>query len=125
MGSHDKLALDQRSIMKLIISAQTANLESPVDNRFGRCSWFIKYDTDTNQWEAFQNPGVNQSGGAGVAAAQFVIDQKAEVVISGDFGPNAANAFRAARIEMRVFGSEVNTVQQAIERYTKNELSLF
>ena len=108
--------------MKLIITAQDASLEAQVDRRFGRCMWFILFDTETNLWEAFQNPGVNQSGGAGVAAAQFVVDQKADVVISGDFGPNASRAFQAANVEMRRFTDSTTTVQEAVDHFVQGKL---
>lgn len=107
--------------MKLVITAQESSLESQVDQRFGRCQWLILFDTKTNQWEAFENPGVRQSGGAGVAAAQFVADQKADVVMSGDFGPNAARAFSAANIEMQRFTDEIVTVQDAVDQFTKDK----
>lgn len=108
--------------MKLIISAQNSSLESQVDRRFGRCTWLILFDTETNQWEAFQNPGASQSGGAGVAAAQFVVDQKADIVVSGDFGPNASRAFQAANIEMRRFNESTITVQDAVDHFRQNKL---
>ena len=108
--------------MKLIISAQNSSLESQVDRRFGRCTWLILFDTETNQWEAFQNPGSSQSGGAGVAAAQFVVDQKADVVVSGDFGPNASRAFQAANVEMRRFIESTTTVQEAVDQFKQDML---
>ena len=47
--------------MILFLSAQQPRLDSLVDQRFGRCMWLIQYDTDTQQWEAFENPGAKQS----------------------------------------------------------------
>jgi predicted Fe-Mo cluster-binding NifX family protein len=111
--------------MIAILSAQDQYLESFIDDRFGRCPWFIKIDTVTNQWKAFPNPGVDHPSGAGVAAAQFVIDQKAEVVISGDFGPHAAKAFQIAMIEMRLFTENIVTVQDAVEQFQSNKLPKF
>jgi len=108
--------------VKLIISAQNPSLEAQVDRRFGRCMWLVLFDTETNQWEAFQNPGASQSGGAGVAAAQFIVDQKAEVVVSGDFGPNASRAFQAAKIEMRRFTDSTTTVQEAVDHFIQDKL---
>jgi predicted Fe-Mo cluster-binding NifX family protein len=108
--------------VKLIISAQNPSLESQVDRRFGRSPWLVLYDTETNQWEAFQNPGVTQSGGAGVAAAQFVVDQNAEVVISGDFGPNASRAFQTANVDMRRFTESTATVQDAVDHFKQGKL---
>jgi predicted Fe-Mo cluster-binding NifX family protein len=110
--------------MLILISAQQPQLDSSCDNRFGRCPWLIKVDTDTNQWEAFPNPGASQSGGAGVAAAQFVIDQKADAVVSGDFGPHAAGAIRVANIEMRLFTKDISTVQEAIDAFKQEKLPL-
>ena len=107
--------------MKLVISAQDGKIESQVDQRFGRCPWLIVFDTETKQWEACENPGVSQSGGAGVAAAQFVADQKADVVMSGDFGPNAAMAFSASNIKMWQFTDEITTVQDAINQFIKEK----
>lgn len=111
--------------MKLILSAQEPSIDGPVDRRFGRARWLISVETESNQWEAFENPGAAQSGGAGVAAAQFVIDQKAEAVVSGDFGPHAAGAFRTAVIEMRLYSEGVVTVQDAVDLLVKNELKVF
>jgi len=111
--------------MILLISAQEPQLTGPVDHRFGRSLWLIKTDTGTNQWEAFSNPGASQSGGAGVAAAQFVIDQKADVVISGDFGPHAANAFQQAGISMHLLTDQISTVKQAIDNFKEGKLPVF
>jgi len=111
--------------MKLMISAQNPSIESHIDSRFGRSPWLILFDTETNQWEAFQNPGASQSGGAGVAAAQFVVDQKVNVIMSGDFGPHAARAFQAANVEMRLFIENTATVQEAVDQFKNNKLPKF
>jgi predicted Fe-Mo cluster-binding NifX family protein len=110
--------------MILLISAKQQQLESPVEERFGRSEWFIKFDTETKHWEACPNPGASRSGGAGVAAAQFVIDQKASAVISGAFGPNAEEALRAANIEMYLFSSSDASVQQTLDSFQQDKLSL-
>lgn len=111
--------------MNIFISAKQPQLDALIDDKFGRSAFLIKRYTETNQWEAFPNPGANQSGGAGIAAAQFVIDQKANIVISGGFGPNAANAFRAAGIDMYLFSGEISTVQQAIDHFMQGKLPAF
>lgn len=111
--------------MIIIVSAQNSSLGSSIDNRFGRSPWLIRMDTETKQWKAFQNPGARLSGGAGVAAAQFAVDQKADVVISGDFGPHAAKAFQAAKIELRLFAADTATVQEAVDHFASNKLPKF
>jgi predicted Fe-Mo cluster-binding NifX family protein len=108
--------------MILLISVQLADLNSPVDDRFGRAAWFLRVDSDTLDWQALQNPGENNRGGAGVAAAQFAVDQKADVVISGDFGPNAAAALQAAGIQMLHFPSGGLTGQAVVQLYHQGAL---
>ncbi len=110
--------------MIIIISAQNPQLDSFIERRFGRAPWFIKVDTETSNWQALANPGASQSGGAGVTAAQFAIDQKVDAVISGDFGPNAANVFRAAKIGMHLFTSESETVKQTVIDFQQGKLPL-
>ncbi len=111
--------------MILMISSKQEDWNGPIDGRFGRSQWLIKYDTDTKKWEAFKNPGASESGGAGIAAAQFVIDKGATTIISGSFGPNASNTFRAANINMFVFSPEVTSVKHAVELFEKGSLRSF
>jgi len=110
--------------MIVIISSQEAKIEGPINERFGRSPYLIKVDTQDMKWEAFPNPGVSQSGGAGIAAAQFVIDQKAEAVISGDFGPNASRTLGAGGVHMHVFTGEISSVLQAVDLFKEGKLPI-
>ena len=101
--------------MIVLISATGSDLEGPAEPRFGRSPWYIKYDTDSDKWEAFENPSRVLSGGAGIAAAQFVVDQKVEMVVSGNFGPNASDVLSAAKIEMVRFPPETRTVSDVVK----------
>ena len=111
--------------MIVMISSQKPDLESPINERFGRSPYLIKVETQTISWESFSNPGISQSGGAGVAAAQFVIDQKAEAVISGDFGPNASRALSTAGVHMYLFDRDITTVLQAVENFKEGKLPMY
>ncbi|MBU4225699.1 MAG: NifB/NifX family molybdenum-iron cluster-binding protein [Chloroflexi bacterium] len=107
--------------MKIVITVTSPKIDSEVDSRFGRGAYFLVVDPDTLEWQAHPNPGVSASGGAGTLAAQFVADQKAEAVISGDFGPNAYGALQAAGIAMYLFGLS-RTGREAIERFKAGQL---
>ena len=85
--------------MKIAISASGNTIESPFNPRFGRCDYFLFYDTDAEAWEAFPNPAAGARGGAGPHAAQFIINQGVEVVISGRYGPNAFTALDTAGVK--------------------------
>jgi predicted Fe-Mo cluster-binding NifX family protein len=64
---------------------------------------------------------VNAAGGAGSQAAQFVAQQGADAVISGDFGPNAYIALAAAEIKMYLHGPS-RTAREAIANFNAGML---
>lgn len=107
--------------MKIIITTVSPSIESDIDPRFGRGAYLLVVDPDTLEWQAHPNPGVAASGGAGIQAAQFVTDQKAGAVISGDFGPNAFEALNSAGVPMYVYGN-CRTAREAIARFKAGQL---
>lgn len=107
--------------MRVILTATSPSIDSSVDGRFGRGSYFIVVDTDTMEWQAHSNAGIGAPGGAGTLAAQFVADQGARAVISGDFGPNAYHALQTAGIGMYLLGTSTS-VKDAIQRFKSGQL---
>jgi len=101
--------------MKVMISAQGENLKAPTSPIFGRCPIYLLVDTETMLFEAMPNPAMNQGGGAGIQAAQFVVNQGAQAVLSGNLGPNAFDVLEAAGIP--VYLVPEGTVGQAVEAF--------
>lgn len=108
--------------MKIILTTQSADLDSNIDPRFGRCAYFIVYDTDTTEWQAHPNPAMRASGGAGIHATQFISDQGASAVVSGKFGPNAVYALNNAGVKMYTYG-QINIAHAAIQGYLEGKLA--
>lgn len=86
--------------MRIAISTKGDSISSPFDPRFGRAAHFVLVDDASGSWESRANPASSAGGGAGVQAAQFIANQGAGAVISGDFGPNAFEALSAAGVQM-------------------------
>ena len=105
---------------KICITAQGPTLEAPVDDRFGRCANFIFVDPDTMSFETAPNPGAMVGGGAGIQAAQFIVDHKAEIVLTGHVGPKAFEALNAGGIE--VFTGISGTVKEALSQFQNKQL---
>jgi len=103
--------------MIIIISSEGNTFESKPSHRFGRAPYFIKYDLEQNDWEALENPAISESGGAGVAASQFIINNQATVVISGRFGPNAYKVLDSAGLQMFTFDSDCVSILKVIELF--------
>ena len=99
--------------MKVAVAAQGANLDAQTSDVFGRAPTFIFVDTETGVFEAISNSAMAQGGGAGTAAAQFVLRHGAQAVLSGSFGPNAIEVFEAAGVP--AYLTPVVTVREAID----------
>ena len=106
--------------MKIAISATGRDLESFMDQRFGRATNILFVETRTLEYLAIRNEGALDSGGAGVSAAQIVIDNDAQALITGNIGPNAMNVLNAANIE--IFKGCDATVNKNVEHFKKGEL---
>jgi predicted Fe-Mo cluster-binding NifX family protein len=101
--------------VKVVVSSTGQDLNSQIDPRFGRCQYFVFVDTDSMKFEAVANPNISAAGGAGIQSAQMVADQGAEVVLTGNCGPNAFQTLSAAGVQVVVGVS--GTVRDAVEAF--------
>jgi predicted Fe-Mo cluster-binding NifX family protein len=107
--------------MKICVTATAGDLNAQVDPRFGRCQYFVFVDSDTMTFEAMPNDAIAAPGGAGIQAAQTVVNKGVDVLISGNIGPNAFQVLSTAGVKV---ATGVNgTVQEAIEMYKNGGLS--
>ena len=107
--------------MKIAITSTGTSLDSNVDPRFGRCAYFIIYDTDSDTFEFIENTGRQAMGGAGIQAGQLMASKNVGAVITGNFGPNAFRVLEAAKIKM--YSGVSGTVREAIEKYKNGQLT--
>ncbi len=84
--------------MLVAIPTNGNDLSGMVDERFGRCARFLLVDSETMEFQVIANPAAMQSGGAGVTAAQIVIDQGARAVLAGEVGPKAYDVLERAGV---------------------------
>lgn len=107
--------------MRIAVTAAGPDLSSTIDQRFGRARYLMIVDTPGRVASAVDNrAGMNAAQGAGIQAAQTVIDNKANVLITGHCGPKAFRALRAAGIE--VYLTPEGTVDGVLARFEAGEL---
>ena len=106
--------------MKIAISASGKNLEARLDQRFGRCRYYIIIDSDDMSFEVLDNENGAHGGGAGVQSAQFVVSKGIQAVITGNCGPKAMQVFSAAGVH--VFTGQTGTVRDVMKKYKNYEL---
>ena len=108
--------------MKIAVTSQGKDLDSPVDPRFGRAAYILIVDTRNNEVEVLDNSeNVNAFKGAGIQAAVMVSDGGAEVLLTGYCGPNAFKTLNAAGV--KVANDVTGTVREALTAYRKGKLT--
>jgi predicted Fe-Mo cluster-binding NifX family protein len=76
--------------MKIAVTSSGPEPDSEMDERLGRCPYFMIMDTATGKMEAVVNTAAESSSGAGTKAMQLLIDKGVEIIISGRIGPHAS-----------------------------------
>jgi predicted Fe-Mo cluster-binding NifX family protein len=106
--------------MKIAVSAMNNSIDAPINPRFGRCQYFMIVDTDTMEVKAVSNDALGAMSGAGIQAAQIIVSNSVQLVLTGNVGPNAFNVLSAAGV--RILTGIRGTVSQVIEQYKRGEL---
>jgi predicted Fe-Mo cluster-binding NifX family protein len=101
--------------MKVAITSTGNSVESKIDPRFGRCAYFVIYNTDTNDVDFIPNPNKNASNGAGPASVQLVADNGAQKIVSGEFGMKIKSILDSLSIQMIVMKDHQKSVQNIID----------
>lgn len=101
--------------MIIAISATGPDPDGIMESRFGRAAGFVMFDTESGKYSYADNSENSQlPHAAGIQTAQVLADLGASAIISGSFGPKAAQALGAGGIRMVAF--EGGTVRQAVEK---------
>ncbi len=101
--------------MKIAITSQGNTPDSLLDRRFGRCSTFVIFDTESGSTEYIPNHNKDADDGAGPAAVQLIAGRGVSKVVSGDFGIKIKPLLDSLKIQMIVIKDGEKRIQDIIE----------
>jgi predicted Fe-Mo cluster-binding NifX family protein len=101
--------------MKVAITSTENSLESKLDHRFGRCGYFVIYDTETKGMEFIPNPNKDVEEGAGPASVQLVASRNVSKIISGEFGIKIKSLLDSLKIQMIVLKESDKSIREIID----------
>ena len=101
--------------MKIAITSTGNSLESTIDQRFGRCAYFVIYDTESKSMEFIPNPNKELEENAGTSSVQLVASRNITKIISGDFGLKIKSLFDSLKIHMIVLKQPEKKIIEIIE----------
>lgn len=108
--------------MKVVVPVESKSLDAPVCPSFGRTPLFVLYDTDSGIYEFIDNGAAASQGGAGIKAAQTLVDSGAAALITYRCGENAAQVLNAAGVKM--YKAQDGSVTDNIVDFKEGKLSL-
>jgi predicted Fe-Mo cluster-binding NifX family protein len=101
--------------MKIAITSTGNSLDSKLDTRFGRCSFFVVYDNESQSVEFIPNNNKENLEGAGPASVQLVASRGVKKVISGEFGAKVKGIFDQLKIQLIVMNDSEKKVSEIID----------
>jgi predicted Fe-Mo cluster-binding NifX family protein len=108
--------------MKICFTASGSGMDSLIDPRFGRCQYLLFVDPKKSKLiKSVSNSNVSAIRGAGIATAQNVLSEKADIVITGNVGPNAFSALQASGVKVYT-GIYNMKMKDALKEYKEGHL---
>lgn len=108
--------------MILGIPVDKNSMNGSISTHFGRTEYFLIYDTENNKSKFIDNSAASSSGGAGIKAAQIVVDNNVDTLISPRLGQNAYDVINSQNI--KIYQSINGSIEDNIKALSEGKLSL-
>lgn len=108
--------------MKIAIPVDDKNMETNVCQSFGRTPYFLIYDTETKESVFIDNSAAASQGGAGIKAAQTIVDNKVSAIITPRCGENAAEVIKSA--DIKIYKTKDTSIRNNINAFNDGKLLL-
>lgn len=96
------------------------NVNEKVSESFGRAKYFVIYNDYSQDYTFVENNGLNSEDGAGIEAAQTLLDNNVDAVFMKRCGKNAAKALESAGVKL--YEAEDIPVLDNVSIYRRNNL---
>lgn len=112
--------------MKIAFTTKGSDWDAKIDPRFGRTEVLVFLTDDNNELEVIDNSSIqSEAHGAGPKTAQLLLENKPDVLITGNGpGGNAATVLERGNVEIYIGAGDL-TVKEAYEKYKNGELNKF
>ena len=108
--------------MKIAIPVDSNSQTPNVSGSFGRAPYYLIHDDSEATNKLVENIAAQSAGGAGILAAQIIVDSGAQVVLTPRCGQNAADVLLAADIKMYKTQENLSAIDN-IKAFKEDKLS--
>ena len=106
--------------MKICICSDGETQQSTVSTVFGRCAYFALIEDGSEKIQFVQNAANHENHGAGIAAAQSMLDWQIGVLIAPPPGPKASQVLQNSTIQHYL--PQGQTVEETLTFYRQGKL---
>jgi predicted Fe-Mo cluster-binding NifX family protein len=111
--------LKERKIMIIVLPTKTSGEKSFISENLGRANYFYVYDTDTKLGKVYVNKNLESPHGVGIKTAEFILNQKAAVLITPRVGDKSLELLQG---KVKMYKSTDKIVKENIALYLNGEL---
>jgi predicted Fe-Mo cluster-binding NifX family protein len=101
--------------MIIAITSTGNTLNSKIDQSFGRCAYFVIYNTESRGMEIIPNPNKEAEEGAGIASVKLVSSRHVNKIVSGEFGIKIKSLLDSLKITMIMLKDPDKKISEIIE----------
>lgn len=109
--------------MRIAVPVDKKSLESGVSLSFGRVPYFLIYDSDTKEGLFLANSAASNTDGAGIEAAQIIVNNRTDILIGHSFGQNVFDVLKKSGIKL--YRAKAVSAIDNINAFIAGELPLF
>lgn len=100
--------------MKTAITSTGSTSDAKLDHRFGRCSYFVIYDSESKSVEYIPNPFIEAEEAAGSESVKLLAGRGVVRIISGEFGLKIKPLLDSLKIQMIVLKDSEKKISEII-----------
>jgi predicted Fe-Mo cluster-binding NifX family protein len=108
--------------MKIAVPIEDKKAGENICVSFGRAPYFLIYDSETKESSHLENIAASSRGGAGILAAQIIVDNKIEALLTPRCGENAAKVLEAANV--KIYKTKTSSIKDNINAFIDGKLPL-
>lgn len=108
--------------MKIAMPVDEPSMTSHVSLSFGRASCFLIYDTESKESSFVDNHASSSQGGAGIKAAQMIVDSHVNALLTPQCGENAATVMKEANI--KIYKTMSDSISDNISAFNEGRIML-
>lgn len=108
--------------MKIAMPVDDKSIKTNISQSLGRAPYFLIYDTESKESLFLDNSASASQGGAGIKAAQTIVDNKVAALLTPRCGENAAEVINKANIQM--FKVINDSIEDNVKALKDGKLSL-